>query len=144
MEHQSVVSLLFEDPFWVIIFERYYGGTYSVARVVVGSSEPSEGQLSELVNLIDSNILKFTEPTREDKSPIIAKINFKRKLREAKKLQMPEGAKNVFTQSQAHIKQQQIDIKVERKHQKRLDSEIDAKKKFLLKQKKKKKKHNGH
>ena len=142
--HQEIVTLMFEDPFWVFIIEKHSEGAYSVARIVVGSSEPTDGELLALIDQIDSNSLRFTKPIREEKTPANAKINFKRKLREAKKSQIPEDGRNGYTKSQALIKQQQTDIKIERKHNRKAEKEREKEHKFILKQQKRKEKHKGH
>lgn len=42
----SRLNVLFDDPFWVVIFEREYEGRYEAARVVFGA-EPKDYEVYE-------------------------------------------------------------------------------------------------
>ena len=45
------LTVYFEDPFWVGIFERIDGGKLSVAKVTFGA-EPKDYEIQELVSII--------------------------------------------------------------------------------------------
>ena len=49
MEHVAAsLTVYFEDPFWVGVYEREEGETLTVSRMVFGA-EPREGEVYELL-----------------------------------------------------------------------------------------------
>ena len=54
----TTLTVFFEDPFWVGIWERSESGTYAVSRVVFGA-EPSDAQVYDLI-LTRWNRLRFS------------------------------------------------------------------------------------
>ena len=130
------LTVLFEDPFWTGIFERYENGMMSAAKVVFGA-EPKDNEVHELI-LGKFNGLEF--------SPAVAaavketKKNPKRMQREIRKSLENTG---IGTKSQQALKMQQEQNKQERKVKRREQKRIEAERMFELKQQKKKEKHRG-
>ena len=132
-----VLTVFYEDPFWVGVFERTDQGRLTAAKVVFGA-EPKDNEIYEL-------ILNHYQETRF--SPAVATVesktvhNPKRMQREAKR---QTAAKGIGTRSQQAIKLMQEQNKLERKHVSREQKEAEKERKFDLKQHKKSEKHRGH
>ncbi len=131
------LTVYFENPFWVGVFERVEHEKISVMKVTFGA-EPKEHEIQEFI-LKNYYNLQFS-PTL-DTVVKEAKKNPKRMQREAKK-QMQE--KGIGTKSQQALKLQQEQNKLVRKERKRERKEEEALRRFTLKQQKKREKHKGH
>ncbi|MBQ6381117.1 MAG: YjdF family protein [Clostridia bacterium] len=134
---QSKLTVFFEEPFWVGIFERSDGKHYSVAKVTFGA-EPSDAQIEAFI-LKHYNTLPFT---RALKAPIKHSAdNPKRRQREARKaLETPFRG----TKAQQALQQEYEQNKAARKQRAKARKDAEKEKKFTLKQEKKKQKHKGH
>jgi len=139
------LTVLFQNQFWVGIFEDECENEYSVARVVLGS-EPTEAQLYEFI-LKNYNKIPFKKIQSEAFSTQ-KKTNYKRLQREVKKQQKEVKKQQkeigVGTKAQNAIKLQQESAKVERRRKRKERKESDRDKMYELKQMKKKEKHKGH
>ncbi len=133
----SRLTVYFDDPFWVGVFERVENEQLSVAKVTFGA-EPKDYEVQELINR-DYYRLSF--------SPTVEKIvkdtrkNPKRAQRDAKKQILQTG---IGTKSQQALKLQQEQNKLERKIRNRKQKEAEKQRLFELKQIKKREKHKGH
>ena len=130
------LTVLFEEPFWTGVFEKYEDGTLSAAKVVFGA-EPKDREVLELI--LDKYFgLEF--------SPAVAAAvketgrNPKRVQREIRKSLEHTG---IGTKSQQALKLQQEQNKQERKVKSRARKAAEAERLFELKQQKKKEKHRG-
>lgn len=132
----SKLTVFFENPFWVGIFERYVNSKLYVCKVTFGS-EPKDG---EILEFILKNYYKLNFSPSIDCVISEKKINPKKMQREIRK----EQAKTyIGTKSQQALKLQKEQIKTENKAlRKKLKLEL-AEKKFAIKQQKKKEKHRG-
>jgi hypothetical protein len=63
---QSKLTVLFEEPFWIGIFERSYAGQYEACKVTFGA-EPKENELYEFI-LRHFNSLRFSPPVKASKA----------------------------------------------------------------------------
>ena len=130
------LTVFFENPFWVGIFEDFENDNLSVCKVTFGS-EPKEYEIYDFIlkkfyNLRFSNEMKsnFREKAK----------NPKRRQREIKKeLQ----SKKFLKKSEEILKLQYKENKKERKVKTKQEKELEKQRKFLLKQEKKKQKHKG-
>lgn len=135
-KEQCKLTVFFENPFWVGIFERIENGKLSVAKVTFGA-EPKDYEVYEFV-LKHYYDLQF--------SPAVATVvkeskqNPKRIQREIKKSLAQTG---IETKSQQALKLQQEQNKQERKVKSREQKLAKAEYLFDLKQQKKKEKHRG-
>ena len=131
------LTVFFEDPFWVGIFERIEDGKLSAAKVTFGA-EPKDYEVQEYIQKYYFR-LQF--------SPAVATVvkevkrNPKRMQRDAKRQMQETG---IGTKSQQALKLQQEQNKQERKLRSRKKKEADDLRMFALKQQKKKEKHKGH
>ena len=131
------LTVYFEEPFWVGVFERIEDGKLSVAKVIFGA-EPKDYEVQEYIQQYYFS-LKF--------SPAVETIvkdnkrNPKRMQREAKKQMLETG---IGTKSQQALKLQQEQNKQEHKERSRKKKEAEEQRMFELKQQKKREKHKGH
>ena len=131
------LTIYFEDPFWVGVFERIENRKLSVAKVTFGA-EPKDYEVLEFINR-NYYHLQFSpavETVVKD-----TKKNPKRAQRDAKKQTLETG---IGTKSQQALKLQQEQNKQERKVRSREQRDAESQRLFELKQMKKKEKHRGH
>ena len=134
---QGRLTIYFEDPFWVGVFERIENRKLSVAKVTFGA-EPKDYDVLEFINR-NYYHLQFSpavETVVKD-----TKKNPKRAQRDAKKQTLETG---IGTKSQQALKLQQEQNKQERKDRSREQRDAESQRLFELKQMKKKEKHRGH
>ena len=131
------LTVFFEEPFWVGVFERTENGQLSVAKVTFGA-EPKDTEVYEFI-LKHYVYLRFsptvTAGVKEDTK------NPKRRQRDIKKQLQHTG---IGTKSQQALKMQQEQSKQERKAQRRERKQADAERLFALKQQKNRDRHRGH
>ena len=131
------LTIYFEDPFWVGIFERIENRKLSVVKVTFGA-EPKDYEVLEFINR-NYYHLQFS-PAVETVVKDTRK-NPKRAQRDAKKQTLETG---IGTKSQQALKLQQEQNKQERKARSREQRDAESQRLFELKQMKKKEKHRGH
>ena len=132
----QILTVFFEDPFWVGVFERYEGGMLSVCKVTFGA-EPSGQEIYELI-LHQYRHLRFGPAVgaackAEARSP-------KRRQRQAAQLLAQSGA---GTKAQQALATQREQSKQERGQAARRRRAEEQQRRFEQKQQKKKQKHKG-
>lgn len=131
------IRVLFEDPFYIGIFERVENNRIYVAKVTFGK-EPKEKELNMYLNE-NYHKLKWS---LSDEVYIEKDIkNPKRKQREAKK---ELSKKTIGTKSQNAIKKQYEEGKEAKKKRMKERKDIKEKVKYEIRQNKRKEKHKGH
>ena len=133
---EAKLTVYFEEPFWVGVFERMEDGALSVAKVTFGA-EPKDYEVLQYV-LDHYHELRFSEPIDHEKR--VRADNPKRRQRAAAKEMQSAG---VGTKSQQALQAQREMMKVERKAISKEEREAEAQRRFELKQQKKKEKHRG-
>ena len=131
------LTVYFEEPFWIGVFERIEDGKLFVAKVTFGA-EPKDYEVQEYIGKHYSS-LKFSSAV--DTVVKDMKRNPKRMQREAKKQMQETG---IGTKSQQALKLQQEQNEQERKKRSHQRKEAEKKRMFELKQQKKREKHKGH
>ena len=131
------LTVFFEDPFWVGVFERIDEGKLSVCKVTFGA-EPKDYDVWEFV-LRHYNELVFS-PAVETETKQTAD-NPKRRLRNARKQTERSG---IGTKSQQALQLQREGMKAERCQISREQRDAEAQRRFEMKQLKKKEKRRGH
>ena len=134
--NSTKLTVFFEDPFWIGVFERIENGKLSVCKVTFGA-EPKDCEVWEFV-LKKYYQLKFSPSV--DVTVKKESTNPKRIQREARK-QSSNAA--IGTKSQQALQLQREENKMERKAVSREQREADKQRQFELKQQKRKKKHRG-
>ncbi len=134
---KASLTVFFEDPFWIGIFEREDEGKLSVCKVTFGA-EPKDYDVWEFVlqhydELLFSPAVK-TETRQTADNP-------KRRLRNARKQTERSG---IGTKSQQALQLQREEMKTERRQVSREQRDAEAQRRFEMKQAKKKEKRRGH
>lgn len=131
------LTVYFEEPFWIGIFERYEDGKLSAAKVTFGA-EPKDYEVHQFI-LEHYYDLQFSSAVSAIAKE--TKKNPKRAQRDAKKQMQETG---IGTKSQQALKMQQEQNKQQRKENSREQRIAEAERMYALKQQKKKEKHRGH
>ena len=131
------LTVYFEEPFWVGVFEHIENSRLTVAKVTFGA-DPKDYEIQKYIQRYYFS-LKFSPAV--DTVVKETKRNPKRIQREAKKQIQETG---IGTKSQQALKLQREQNKQERKVRSREKREADQLRMFELKQQKKRKKHKGH
>ena len=131
------LTVFFEDPFWVGVFERIENRKLSVAKVMFGA-EPKDYEVLEFIN---RNYYHLQFSPAVEMVVKETKKNPKRAQRDAKKQTLETG---IGTKSQQALKLQQEQNKQERKVRSREQRAAESQWLFELKQIKKREKHKGH
>ena len=134
---ETKLTVFFDDPFWVGVFERIDDGKLSVCKVTFGA-EPKDYEVWEYV-LKHYYELKYS-PAVEAETRQRAD-NPKSRQREAGKQMKLSG---VGTKSQQALQMLLEQNKQERKVRSREQRLAEAERQFTLKQQKKREKHKGH
>ncbi len=134
---KSSLTILFENPFWIGLYERIYDDQYEVCKITFGA-EPKD---YEVYNFLIQNWhrLKFSPPVKTDRVKE-RKISPKRMQR---KINDQLQNKGIGTKAQQALKLQHEQRKVNSKFQKRENKEAEKERQFTLRQEKKKAKHKG-
>ena len=133
---ETKLTIFFDDPFWVGVFEHINDGKLSACKVTFGA-EPKDYEVLEFI-LRHYDKLKFS-PAVETEIRQTAD-NPKRRQRNARKQLEHTG---IGTKSQQALKMQQEQNKKERRAKSREQKLAEAERQFELKQQKKKEKHRG-
>ena len=130
------LTVFFEEPFWVGVFECVSDGKLSVSKVTFGA-EPRDYEIYDFI-LKNYYRLRFSPAVVTDVKEV--GHNPKRMQREVRKQIQNAG---IGTKSQQALKLQQEQLKMERKTVRREQREAEKQRQFELKQQKKKEKHRG-
>ena len=122
------LTVYFEDPFWIGIFERSIDEKLSVCKVIFGA-EPKDNEVLELV-LNRYSKLKYSPEIQYEKV-FKEKVNPKRVQRDVKKQLNNKG---VGTKSQQALKLQQEQNKTIRRIKTKEQKELEKEKMYSLKQ----------
>lgn len=130
------LTIFFEEPFWVGVFERVSENKLSVCKVTFGA-EPKDYEVYGFIlqNYCD---LRFSSAVTADEKVIDR--NPKRRQREIRRQVQTAG---IGTKSQQALKMQHEQLKTERKTVSRGQREQEKQRQFALKQQKRKDKHRG-
>ena len=134
---KASLTVFFENPFWVGVFERIEDGKLSVCKVTFGA-EPKDYDVLDFVlhhyyELLFSPAIEIE--TRQ------AADNPKRRSRNARKHLENTG---IGTKSQQALQRQREEKKTEHRQISREEREVEAQRRFEMKQAKKKEKRRGH
>ena len=136
-EYSGRLTVFYEEPFWVGVFERMEGDRLSVSKVTFGA-EPKGYEVLDYVRRHYGE-LRFSEPVpREAREKADSP---KRRQRAAAKEMQPTG---VGTKSQQALQAQRELMKTERKRITRAEREAEEQRRFELKQQQKKERKRGH
>ena len=134
----AVLTVLFEDPFWVGIYERREGRTYQVCKITFGA-EPRDYEVYAFL-LEHLRHLPFS-PSMEGTAPEERQINPKRMQRQIQKSLQNTG---IGTKAQQALQLQREQGKEARKKASREEREAEADRQFALRREKQREKYKGH
>ena len=128
---------MFENPFWIGLYERIDNGKYEVCKITFGSEPKSYEVYSFLLKNWDR--LKFSQPIKTD---VVEerKINPKRMQREINSQLKNKG---IGTKAQQALKLQHDLNKIDKRAQSKEKKGTEKERQYLLRQNKKKSKHRG-
>lgn len=130
------LTVLFEDPFWIGVFERISSGKLSVCKVTFGA-EPRDYEIQDFI-LKNYSHLQFSPCV--DIAVKKESTNPKRMQREARKQTLQSG---IGTKSQQALQLQREENKLERKATTKQEREAEKQRQFELRQQKRREKHRG-
>lgn len=134
----SQLTVLFEEPFWVGLYERENGGSYEVCKVTFGA-EPRDNEVYEYF-LKNWHSLRFSPPQNMGKT-VHVKLNPKRLRRNVRKAVEHSG---IGTKAQQALKLQQEQRSIQRKEVSKEALEAEKLRLRELRVFRKKEKHKGH
>lgn len=135
MAMKSSLTILFENPFWIGLFERIDGDKYEVCKITFGA-EPKDYEVYDFL-LKNWHKLKFSPSVKTEKTEE-RKINPKRMQRE---INSQLENKGIGTKARQALKLQHEQGKLERKVKSREQKEAEKERQFALWQEKKKAEH---
>ena len=133
----STLTVFFEEPFWVGVFERVSAGKLSVCKVTFGA-EPKDYEVYDFI-LKRYDALKFSESVemnvrRTADNPKRRQRNVKKQLRKA----------GIGTKSQQALQKQREASKIERRRITKEQRETEERRRRALKERQRKEKRRGH
>ena len=131
------LTVYFEEPFWIGIFERISDGKLSVCKVTFGA-EPKDYEIWDFI-LKNYYSLRFSPAVKTEIKQTAD--NPKRRRRNAKKQLHSSG---VGTKSQQALQMQREEMKTERGQISKEQRETEKQRQFDLRQQKRKERHRGH
>ena len=137
MSGEGNLTVFFEDPFWVGVFERRIGKKLSVCKVTFGA-EPKD---CEVLEFVLNHYYELSFSTAITVGSRQTADNPKRRQREARKQMEQSG---ISTKSQEALRLQREEMKTERRQISREEREEEEARRFELKQIKRKEKQKGH
>ena len=137
MVYKSSFTILFEDPFWIGLYERVRDGTYEVCKITFGA-EPKDYEVYSFL-LQNWNKMRFTLPIKTEKIEK-RKINPKRLQRQISSQLEDRG---MGTKAQQVLQLQREQNKAAKRIKTKEQKEIERKQQYALRKEKKKAKHKG-
>lgn len=137
MTAKSSLTILFENPFWIGLYERIDNDKYEVCKITFGA-EPKDYEVYDFL-LKNWHRLKFSPSVKTDAMKE-RKISPKRMQREINSQLENRG---IGTKAQQALKLQHEQSKTERKTHSRVQKETEKERQYTLRQEKKKAKHRG-
>lgn len=134
----SGFTVLFEDPFWVGVYERQEQSVYQVCKITFGA-EPKDYEVYEFL-LRNWHRLRF--------SPGVVSEQEAKKRRNPKRLQREIHRQvketGIGTKAQQALQLQHEQGKALKKQTSKERRELERERQFALRQEKRKEKHKGH
>ncbi len=132
------LTVFFENPFWIGLYEREENGRYEVCKITFGA-EPKDYEVYDFM-LKNLHKLKFT-PSLSAESNVHRHSNPKRIQREINRQIHSAG---IGTKAQQALKLMREEGKISGKIRSREEKEREKEHKFALHTQKRKAKHKGH
>lgn len=130
------LTVFFEEPFWVGVFERQTAGKLTACKVTFGVS-PSDGEVYAYF-LRNWRTLRFSPPIDGQT------VRYVRNPKRMQRLAGREITQGIGTKAQQALQMQREQNKRERLERSRQQKEAEAERRFAIKQQKRREKHKGH
>lgn len=134
----SSITVLFDEPFWVAVYERQFGNKYEACKIIFGAEPKDYEVYAYLLKNYDS--LKF--------SPAVKAKKFANKHMNPKRMQRLINRQlngiGIGTKAQQAFKLTQEQSKQIHKTASKQKREQEKERKFELKSAKRKERHKGH
>lgn len=140
MISQINLTVLFNDPFWIGIFEITQNDEYKVCKVTFGPEPKSEETYEFILHNFYS--LNFSNPISSGKNTFTEKKQNPKRLQ--KNIQKETAIKGIGTKAQIAMQLQHEQCKLQCKKKSKQEKEQEEEKRLYLKKKKKLEKHKGH
>jgi len=134
---RSRLTVFFEGPFWVGLYEREDGGRYEVCRIVFGA-EPKDYEVYAFIEA-GWRKMRFSPPVAADLGDE-RKVNPKRMQRE---IRHSMECSVMGTKSQRALAAQREEGKLKRRLRFKEEKEQEKQERYELRQKKRREKHRG-
>ncbi len=134
---KSRLTVFFEAPFWVGLYEREDGGRYEVCRIVFGA-EPKDYEVYAFIEA-GWRKMRFSPPVAVDMGEE-HKVNPKRMQRDIRR-SMERSV--MGTKSQQALAAQREEGKLQRRISSKEEKEQERQARYGLRQKKRREKHRG-
>lgn len=133
------MTVLFEEPFWIGIYEREDGENYQAAKILFGG-EPKGLEVQEYLL---KNVYRLSFGAGE-KSQLFDKKTHKNPKRLQREIRKQTREKGTGTRARQAIQAQREERKLQKRIIRKEDKLAEEKERFLRKQQKKREKHRGH
>lgn len=137
-ENESRLTVYFEDPFWVGVYERVCDGALEAAKITFGA-EPKD---HEVYAFLEKNWrkLRFSPPVAHQG----AAVHIRNPKRLQRSIQAQLNRAGGSTKSQQALQLQREAGKLQRKERSRQEKEAEKARRFAQCQEKRKDKRRGH
>lgn len=136
-ENRSQLTVYFDPPFWVGVYERVCGGRLEVAKITFGA-EPKDYEVYDFLQKNWSRLRFSPAVTVRDEA---ARPKNPKRLQRSIKAQLVTPGTS--TKSQQTLQLQREASKLQRQTRSRRDKEEEKARRFALRQEKRKDKHRG-
>lgn len=137
------LTILFNEPFWIGVFEKSKGKEYEVCKVTFGA-EPKDAEVYDFI-LKNYNRLKFKLfELKDDESKTLYKVKKENPKRVQRMIRKETQNKGIGTKAQIALKAQHEENKLEHKKKSKEQKELEEKRLYEIKKNKRKEKHKGH
>ncbi|MGN0143715.1 MAG: YjdF family protein [Clostridium sp.] len=137
------LTILFDNPFWIGVFEKNQGKEYEVCKVTFGA-EPKDVEVYDFV-LKNYKRLRFKLiKIDEDEYKSVKKVKKENPKRVQRMIRKEVQNKGIGTKAQNVLKAQHEENKIERKKKTKEERELEEKRLYEMKKNKRKEKHKGH
>lgn len=133
------LTVLFDEPFWVGLYEREADGRYEAARIVFGA-EPRDYEVQAWL-LENAYTLRFSPSLEGAKRSGNEHVNPKRRQRQTARQMEGTG---IGTRAQQALSLQREQNAVQRRERTRELREAEAERRLQLRRQKHREKHRGH
>ncbi len=135
---RSCLTVFFEEPFWIGLYEREDSSGYEACKIVFGA-EPKDYEVYSFLQS-DWRKLKFS-PKLAAKMCEERRVNPKRMQKEIRRAL----ERSVMgTKSQQALAAQREEVKLKRRSRSKMEKEMEQEERYGLRQKKRREKHKGH